>query len=358
MDAIKLQELLTELQANPTDPQARLAFLNAAREYYSDVLNMPEDQVATVMAGVVRSSLTGGLPAKVADLVIQTQAPTQDVIRRELGQRFDSPRMRAAARQVIPQLQTQYLLQEHLDPLNPAGSFAGFLSGSAGGAYRGEDLTRRLGELYGAMQFADAPPTGLDLSYEQERDIIFAEQFRDAENAFNAFTLPTLQNIAPALRPAYMQAQARRFDNFMYNNPNATGWEVAQHFQQFAPAPVAPVAAPVPVAATVPFGIPTPGAVTSGVSGTSYTPASVATSQDPVSQYHSAMDKTRGQGFTPESWTGHPANFRRPDPNLTPLQNVNVLQGAVLPTMTHRGYAIPNIDSPWQRELAFRPRQR
>ena len=151
-----------------------------------------------------------------------------------------TPGLMSAAAAMRPIAQTQFQLQPstpvfsaETGELQPRGigEFSRFLPGAFGGEggsfLRGGDLSQRLSELTRALfrnrgQGDDPINPRLD-----PRQAQLFQEFGDPQNTFSAFNLPGLMATQGRGRALLAAAQDRFRNRWLGQNPNATGWDVA-----------------------------------------------------------------------------------------------------------------------------------
>lgn len=202
----------------------------------------PEEQEATE-----DYHIAGGVTETVADVPIPGQAmttpwgetvsgrPTQpQAFRRflSLSPFAQSPALSQAASALYPLAQTQFGLQPPISG-EGAGQFGDFLSG--GNFLRGDALQNRLNTLAGILPQLTYDPEGNPVpGFLPETDPMGAalgERFGTPGGAFEAFSLPTIQQATGVGRDLLTNAFNRFQTRWQAQNPNASAADVARLFR-------------------------------------------------------------------------------------------------------------------------------
>ena len=189
-----------------------------------------------------------GLTPSVADVPIPGQAattpwgetvagrPTQpQAFRRflSLSPFAQSPALSQAASALYPLAQTQFGLQPPVAGAGGAGEFGDFLSG--GRFLRGAGLANRLSQLAGILPQitydVEGNPVPGFLPEENPLGAALGERFGTPAGAFEAFSLPTIQQATGVGRDLLTNAFNRFQTRWMAQNPNASAEQVARLFR-------------------------------------------------------------------------------------------------------------------------------
>ena len=152
-----------------------------------------------------------------------------------------TPGLMSAAAAMRPIAQTQFQLQPSTPVWDPEtgelqprdiGEFSRFLPGAfgggAGGSFlRGGDLSQRLSELTRALFRERGQGDDPINPYVDTRQAQLFQEFGDPQNTFSAFNLPGLMATQGRGRALLGAAQNRFRNRWLGQNPNATGWDVA-----------------------------------------------------------------------------------------------------------------------------------
>ena len=144
-----------------------------------------------------------------------------------------SPALSQAASALYPLAQTQFGLQPPIGGAGGAGEFGDFLSG--GNFLRGAGLANRLSRLAGILPGitydVEGNPVPGFLPEENPLGAALGERFGTPAGAFEAFSLPTIQQATGVGRDLLTNAFNRFQTRWMAQNPNASAEQVARLFR-------------------------------------------------------------------------------------------------------------------------------
>jgi hypothetical protein len=204
--------------------------------------------------GTAPNIVPPGAPAPAADTLFRDPIISEP----SLGQAFSrfiggtpfaaTPGLTSAAAAMRPIAQTQFQLQPSTPVWDPEtgelqprdiGEFSRFLpgglGGGAGGSFlRGQDLSDRLSELTRALYRSRGEGDNPINPFVDTRQAQLFQEFGDPQNTFSAFQLPSLMGAQGRGRALLSNAFDRFRNRWLGENPNATGYDVANLFGRYS----------------------------------------------------------------------------------------------------------------------------
>ena len=218
---------------NPREVADRWISMNLSEEERDapDTYHVPGGVLAPPVAGVPPPGQAATTPwgETVAGRPTQPQAFRRFL---SLSPFAQSPALSQAASALYPLAQTQFGLQPPIGG-EGAGQFGDFLSG--GNFLRGDALQNRLNTLAGILPQLSYDPEGNPVpGFLPETDPMGAalgERFGTPGGAFEAFSLPTIQQATGVGRDLLTNAFNRFQTRWQAQNPNASAAQVARLFR-------------------------------------------------------------------------------------------------------------------------------
>lgn len=254
---LTIEEIEDALRNNIIDQDQAREFIRAALikaghsesgvdQQGSLILNSMLQRITTDVAGAGAGAAADGTLWR--DPIISEPSFGQAFSRFIGGTPFAAtPGLMSAAAAMRPIAQTQFQLQPSTPVWDPEtgelqprdiGEFSRFLPGAfgggAGGSFlRGGDLSQRLSELTRALFRERGEGDNPINPFVDTRQAQLFQEFGDPQNTFSAFNLPGLMATQGRGRALLAAAQDRFRNRWLGQNPNATGYDVANLFGRY-----------------------------------------------------------------------------------------------------------------------------